>query len=201
MAAKLAAERSDTMASEKPSPGTPAKPSALPADKLGVTPPVRTGEVPVKTAIASAKPSAIALAPVKAAVLSGNSNAITATQPAEPPVTPTPKPAGNTLKIAPGTAEGMLIKKVPPTYPLEAKVARVQGTVLLNVTISKTGAVTAVEVVSGPELLQSAAVDAVKQWEFRPFSLVGEPVEFETSVHVVFGTGGAPARVQAQGHQ
>jgi protein TonB len=111
-----------------------------------------------------------------------------------------PQPAGNTLKIAPGTAEGLLVKKVPPTYPLEAKVARVQGTVTLNVTISKSGAVTAVDVVSGPDLLQSAAVDAVKQWEFRPFSLVGEPVEFETTVHVVFGVGGPPQRVQAQGH-
>jgi protein TonB len=94
----------------------------------------------------------------------------------------------------------MLLKKVPPAYPLEAKVARVQGTVLLNVTVSKTGAVTAVDVVSGPDLLQSAAVDAVKQWEFRPFSLVGEPVEFETTVHVVFGTGVPAPRAQAQGH-
>jgi protein TonB len=94
----------------------------------------------------------------------------------------------------------MLLKKVAPRYPLEAKVARVQGTVLLNVTVSKTGAVTAVDVVSGPDLLQSAAVDAVKQWEFRPFSLVGEPVEFETTVHVVFGTGAAAPRAQAQGH-
>lgn len=94
----------------------------------------------------------------------------------------------------------MLLKKVPPNYPLDAKVARVQGTVTLNVTISKTGAVTAVDVVSGPDLLQSAAVDAVKQWEFRPFSLVGEPVEFETTVHVVFGAGAPAPRAQEQGH-
>jgi len=92
------------------------------------------------------------------------------------------------------------VKKVPPTYPLEAKVQRVQGTVLLNVSISKSGAVTGVDVVSGPEVLQSAAVDAVKQWQFRPFSLLGEPVEFETTVHVVFGTGVPAPRVQAQGH-
>jgi protein TonB len=95
----------------------------------------------------------------------------------------------------------MLLKKVPPKYPLEAKVARTTGTVTLNVTITKTGTVSAVEVESGPELLQSAAVDAVKQWEFRPFSLLGEPVEFETTVHVMFGAGAAAPRVQAQGHQ
>jgi protein TonB len=140
------------------------------------------------------------LAAVKPAVSSGKSNAFVEAQTAVPSETPAQKPATNTLKIAPGTAEGMLVKKVPPTYPLEAKVARVQGTVELNVTISKTGAVTAVDVVSGPEVLQSAAVDAVKQWQFKPFSLLGEPVEFETAVHVVFGTGGPPARAQAQGH-
>jgi TonB family protein len=199
--APVPAERPSTVASARPSSAILAKPSAVPAENLGVTPRTRTGDVPVKPAIASAKASAIPLAAVKPAVPSGNSNAITATQSAALPVTPIPKPAGNTLKISPGTAEGMLVKKVPPTYPLEAKVARVQGTVLLNVAISKTGAVTAIDVVSGPELLQSAAVDAVRQWEFRPFSLLGEPVEFETTVHVVFGTGGSPLRIQAQGHQ
>jgi protein TonB len=160
---------------------------------------------PVKPAISSGNSSSNALASAKPAAPGGKSNGfvdaqstVPATQSAASPVTPTP--ATTTLKIAPGTAEGMLVKKVPPTYPLEAKVARVQGTVLLNVSISKTGAVTAVDVVSGPDLLQSAAVDAVKQWQFRPFSLLGQPVEFETTVHVVFGTGSPPARVQAQGH-
>ncbi len=198
--AAVPAERSSTVASAKASPNTTAKPGALPAERLGITAPARTGEVPVKSAIASAKPSAITLAAVKPAVPSEKSNAFGATPSADPPATPTPKPAGNTLKIAPGTAEGMLLKKVPPNYPLDAKVARVQGTVTLNVTISKTGAVTAVDVVSGPDLLQSAAVDAVKQWEFRPFSLVGEPVEFETTVHVVFGAGAPAPRAQEQGH-
>ncbi len=201
--APVPAEGSNTLASAKPIPSTPAKPAAIPAENPRVTPPARTGDVSVKPAIASAKPSAIPFAAVKPAVPSGKSNTVVATPSADPapPVTPTPKPASNTLKIAPGTAEGMLMKKVPPKYPLEAKVARVQGTVELNVSISKTGTVTAVDVVSGPEPLQSAAVDAVKQWEFKPFSLLGEPVEFETTVHVVFGAGGSPPRIQAQGHQ
>jgi periplasmic protein TonB len=201
--APVPAEKPSTVASADPSPAIPTKPSSVPAEKLGVPPAAKTGDVSVKPAIASAKTSAIPFAAVKPAVPSGKSNAFVATPSADPapPVTPTPKPASNTLKIAPGTAEGMLVKKVPPTYPLEAKVARVQGTVTVNVTISKTGAVSAVDVVDGPELLQSAAVDAVKQWEFKPFSLLGEPVEFETTVHVVFGAGGSPARIQAQGHQ
>lgn len=200
VAARLAsasADRSGTTASAKPNPDSVAKPSAVAPEKLGVTPPART-DVPVKPSISESKPSSMTPAAVKPAVSSGKSNAFVEAQTA-PSEALTQKPA-NTLKIASGTAEGMLVKKVPPTYPLEAKVARVQGTVELNVTISKTGAVTAVDVVSGPEVLQSAAADAVRQWQFRPFSLLGEPVEFETTVHVVFGTGGPPARAQAQGH-
>jgi periplasmic protein TonB len=200
-------EKSGAMASTKPSPNTPAKAGTLSSEKLGVTAPVRADMGPVKPAISSGNSGSVPSAGVKPAVAGGKSSASAETQSAaptvqtaDPAVTSVQKPATTTLKIAPGTAEGMLVKKVPPTYPLEAKVARVQGTVLLNVSISKTGAVTGVDVVSGPDMLQSAAVDAVKQWQFRPFSLLGQPVEFETTVHVVFGTGAPPQRVQAQGH-
>jgi protein TonB len=86
----------------------------------------------------------------------------------------------------------MLVKKISPAYPLEAKVARVQGTVVLNATISTTGEVSSVDVVSGPPLLQSAAADAVKQWQYKPFSFNGQPVEVETTIHVVFGEGSSP---------
>ncbi|HEY1896891.1 MAG TPA: TonB family protein [Terracidiphilus sp.] len=222
--APVPAARPGTMDTSKPSavpgdspkPSTLAKASAIPAGKLGVTPPVRTDTGPVKSAVAGAKPSAAPLGPVKTAIPGGKSSAFPvaqsaatpatqsaatpATQSADPPVAPTEKKATTTLKIAPGTAEGMLLKKVPPKYPLEAKVARTTGTVTLNVTITKIGTVSAVEVESGPDLLQSAAVDAVKQWQFRPFSLLGEPVEFETTVHVMFGAGSPAPRAQAQGH-
>jgi protein TonB len=93
----------------------------------------------------------------------------------------------------------MLVKKVPPVYPLSAKIARLQGTVILSATISKTGEVSTVDVVSGPPLLQSAAVDAVKKWQYRPFSFNGQPVEVETTIHVMFGEAGSPPRVTAQG--
>jgi protein TonB len=83
----------------------------------------------------------------------------------------------------------MLVKKVPPVYPLQAKVARVQGTVVLSATIAKTGEVSEVNVVSGPALLLSAAVDAVKQWQYRPYSVNGQPVEIETTIQVVFADG------------
>lgn len=94
----------------------------------------------------------------------------------------------------------MLLKKVSPAYPLEAKVARVQGTVVLNATISTTGEVSNVDVVSGPPVLQAAAAEAVKQWQYRPFSFNGQPVEVETTIHVVFGEGNAPVSTSAKGH-
>jgi len=104
------------------------------------------------------------------------------------------------LKISRETAAGMLLKKVSPAYPLEAKVARVQGTVVLNATISTTGEVSNVDVVSGPPVLQAAAAEAVKQWQYRPFSFNGQPVEVETTIHVVFGEGNAPVSTSAKGH-
>ena len=104
------------------------------------------------------------------------------------------------FQIASGAATGMLLKKVPPVYPLEAKVARVQGTVVLSATIAKTGAVSEVNVVSGPPLLQSAAVDAVRQWQYKPYSVNGEPVEVETTIEVAFGVDGTRHLARAPGH-
>jgi TonB family protein len=75
-----------------------------------------------------------------------------------------------------------VIKKVPPKYPPEAKAARIQGKVILDITISKEGHVTEVKPVSGPSELIQSAVDAVKQWEFRPTLLNGEPVEVSSDV-------------------
>jgi periplasmic protein TonB len=117
-------------------------------------------------------------------------------------MTQSQKEATHALKLPPGAADGMLVKKVPPVYPLEAKIARVKGTVVLNATIAKSGEISAVDVVSGPPLLQNAAVNAVKQWQYRPFSFNGQPIEVETTIQVVFGEGAAspPHRSQTQGH-
>jgi protein TonB len=62
----------------------------------------------------------------------------------------------------------------------------VQGTVVLAATISKAGTIENLRVVSGPAVLQEAALAAVKTWRYRPYMLDGQPVEVETSVNVVF---------------
>lgn len=97
------------------------------------------------------------------------------------------------VNIAAGVALGMLVKKVPPEYPPVARAARVSGTVVLQATISKTGTIEDLRVVDGPPLLRSAALDAVKQWQYKPFQLNGEPVEVLTTINVIFTLGNPPA--------
>jgi protein TonB len=82
------------------------------------------------------------------------------------------------------------MQKITPQYPAIAKAARIQGTVVLQATISKTGSIENLRVVSGPPMLQQAAMDAVRQWRYRPYLLNGDPVEVETTVNVVFNLGG-----------
>ena len=65
-----------------------------------------------------------------------------------------------------------------------------QGTVVLQATISKTGTIENAHVVSGPAMLQQAALDAIRTWRYRPYLLNGEPVEVDTQVNVVFSLGG-----------
>jgi protein TonB len=62
--------------------------------------------------------------------------------------------------------------------------------VVLQATISKTGTITNLHVVSGPPMLQSGALEAVRGWRYKPYLLNGEPVEVETTVNVVFNLGG-----------
>jgi protein TonB len=85
---------------------------------------------------------------------------------------------------------GMIVLKTQPVYPPIAKAARQSGTVVLQATISKTGSIENLHVVSGPAMLQQAAMDAVRQWRYRPYLLNGEPVEVETTVNVIFTLGG-----------
>jgi protein TonB len=82
--------------------------------------------------------------------------------------------------------EGLLVLKTLPLYPPIARASRTEGTVVLAATISKTGTIENLRVVSGSAMLQQAALDAVKTWRYRPYLLNGEPVEVETTVNVNF---------------
>jgi len=124
--------------------------------------------------------------------------------PPPPPISPAPQaptnissgfPVSSTpahpkrLVLSAGVAAGLLIAKSPPVYPPIAKAARVSGTVVLHVAVSVTGSVKELHVVSGPMMLQQSALDAVKTWRYQPYMLNGEPVEFDTTVNVVFTLG------------
>lgn len=97
-----------------------------------------------------------------------------------------PRPMLQTLNISQGVSRGLLMKKVSPTYPSNAMSMHVEGAVELLATVSKAGNITAVKVLSGEPLLTRAAVDAVKQWKYKPYLLNGEPVEIQTQITVNF---------------
>jgi protein TonB len=82
--------------------------------------------------------------------------------------------------------EGNLVHKVQPAYPPLARAARIQGSVVLRAIISRAGTIENLQVLSGHSLLVQAAIDAVRQWRYRPYNLNGEPVEVETQVTVNF---------------
>jgi protein TonB len=94
------------------------------------------------------------------------------------------------IAVSSGVMQGNLLVKTMPQYPAIAKAARIQGTVVLQATISKTGTIENLHVVSGPPMLQQAAMDAVRSWRYKPYLLNGDPVEVETQVNVVFNLGG-----------
>jgi protein TonB len=100
---------------------------------------------------------------------------------------PPPKVAApQKLRISSGVAEGNLINRVEPQYPQMAKIAHVQGDVVLQALISKNGAIENLRAISGHPILIQAAMDAVKQWRYKPYLLNGEPVEVETTITVKF---------------
>jgi len=90
------------------------------------------------------------------------------------------------VHVAPGVMQGLLIKKVNPIYPEDAKNARIQGVVVLTAIINKDGEIENLQIVSGHPKLAPAAIEAVKQWQYKPYLLNGQPVEVKTEIHVNF---------------
>jgi protein TonB len=97
--------------------------------------------------------------------------------------------APNSLNVSSGVMAGNLLTKTLPQYPAIARAARIQGTVVLQATISKSGSIENLRFVSGPPMLEQAAMDAVRSWHYKPYLLNGEPVEVETTINVVFNLG------------
>ncbi len=99
--------------------------------------------------------------------------------------TPEPTPVRR-IRVASRVAEANLIHDVAPQYPPEAGRARIEGMVVLMAVIGKDGSVQDVRVESGLPLLAQAAIDAVKQWRYRPYLLNGEPVEVDSRITINF---------------
>ncbi|HEY1657933.1 MAG TPA: energy transducer TonB [Candidatus Sulfotelmatobacter sp.] len=108
---------------------------------------------------------------------------------AQPLPSAPPKPAPSHLRLS-HIDEGNLIRKVQPIYPALARSARIQGVVLLQAMISKEGTIENLRVLSGHPMLTAAAIDAVRQWRYRPYVLNGAPVEVETQITVNFSLAG-----------
>jgi protein TonB len=87
--------------------------------------------------------------------------------------------------------EGNLIRRVDPAYPAMARLARVQGQVVLSAIINREGKIDRVQVLAGHPMLVQAAVEAVKQWRYKPYVLNDEPVEVETQITVNFFLSGS----------
>lgn len=83
-------------------------------------------------------------------------------------------------------AEGMLIMRVDPIYPRMASLANIQGAVQLHAIIAKDGTIQSLSVMNGAPMLAAAAIDAVRQWRYKPYLLNGEAVEVETTITVNF---------------
>ena len=94
------------------------------------------------------------------------------------------------VRVSQGVTQGLLIHKVQPNYPPLARQARIQGSVVLQAVISKDGAIENLRLMSGHPMLAPAAIDAVKQWRYKPYILNGEPVEVETQITVNFTLAG-----------
>lgn len=103
---------------------------------------------------------------------------------------PPPPKAPERIRVGGNVQQANLIHQVMPVYPEIAKTAHIQGTVILHAIISKDGSVQELQYISGPPLLMRSAMDAVRQWRYRPTLLNGEAVQVDTTISVVFTLGG-----------
>jgi protein TonB len=100
--------------------------------------------------------------------------------------TPAPMPSLQTLRVSQGVSQGLLIKKIAPIYPPTALQLRKSGSVDILATVAKDGSIAGIKMLAGDPMFARAAIDAVKQWKYRPYLLNGEPVQIETQITVSF---------------
>jgi protein TonB len=102
------------------------------------------------------------------------------------PLSPTPKPPARPLRRSESLEAALLVHRLDPVYPALARQIHLEGTVQLHAIIGRDGTIQSLEVLSGHPLLIQSALDAVRQWRYRPTLLNGEAVEVETSITVIY---------------
>ncbi len=94
--------------------------------------------------------------------------------------------SSSTVQVSAKEMEANIISKQTPKYPADAKLARIQGKVVLNAVIDQKGDVESLKVVSGPKQLQQSALDAVQQWKYKPYLVKGKPVAVQTTINIIY---------------
>lgn len=117
-------------------------------------------------------------------VASGGAGAGTTVTPSQASA-PTAVAGGDHVRLSPQTTQNVSVS-VPPDYPLLARQMKVQGAVSLQALIARDGTIQRLEILSGPEILATAAREAVKQWHFKPYLQNGQPVETQARITVNF---------------
>jgi protein TonB len=124
--------------------------------------------------------------------LGGTFSAMLNSAPSVPVLAKSPEPTPvKRIRVASRVVEANLIHDVPPQYPPEAGRARLEGPVVLMAVIGQDGSVKDVRVESGLPILAQAAIDAVKQWRYKPYLIDGEPVEVDSRITINFTLSGA----------
>jgi TonB family protein len=115
--------------------------------------------------------------------------AVSAKQPEAPETSETPappKPAPPRLQVPAQVTAAAILTRTNPVYPLRARAAQIQGDVLLHAIIDKEGKISDLQVLSGDDLLARSALEAVRQWRYKPMLYDGEPTEVDTTITVTF---------------
>jgi TonB family protein len=140
--------------------------------------------VHVKPGVSSARRAEDVAVPPSIAVANLNDNQLSGLMASATPTLPKQSPGS--VRISQGVSQGLLIRRVPPQYPPAAKATHTQGEVRIEATINKEGMVVNPKVLRGDAILAHAAVEAVRQWRYKPYYLDGQPVEIQTEITINF---------------
>jgi periplasmic protein TonB len=175
--------------------GTASSDSAAPAPATTLTQPstlaanAQPSAQPNASAPAAdpATPKTASVQPAKQDTTGNHPATAPALVPTSLPATPVAKsPNSELLEVPEDFADDQIVRRVHPAYPKQARVRKLQGTVVLEAIVNKKGSVDSLQLVSGDSLLAQAAADAVKQWKYKPYFHNGEPSEFQTRITIDF---------------